>query len=118
MGTGSASREFLYVDDAARAIILASEKYNKPDPVNIGAGNEIAIRKLVEIIAEYTGFRGEIIWDTSKPDGQPRRGLDVSRAEREFGFKAEIGFEDGLKKTIEWYQNNYSKIQSGFNDHC
>ncbi len=117
-GTGSASREFLYVDDAARAIILASEKYNKPDPVNIGAGNEIAIRKLVEIIAEYTGFRGEIIWDTSKPDGQPRRGLDVSRAEREFGFKAEIGFEDGLKKTIEWYKNNYSKIQSGFNDHC
>ncbi len=117
-GTGSASREFLYVDDAARAIILATEKYNKPDPVNIGAGNEIAIRKLVEIIAEYTGFRGEIIWDTSKPDGQPRRGLDVSRAEREFGFRAEIGFEDGLKKTIEWYQNNYSQIQPGFNDHC
>jgi GDP-L-fucose synthase len=117
-GTGSASREFLYVDDAARAIILATEKYNKPDPVNIGAGNEIAIRNLVEIIAECTGFRGDIIWDTSKPDGQPRRGLDVSRAEREFGFKAEIGFEDGLKRTIEWYQNNYTRLQSGFNDHC
>lgn len=117
-GTGSASREFLYVDDAARAIILATERYNKPDPVNIGAGNEIPIRKLVEIIARYTGFRGDIIWDTSKPDGQPRRGLDVSRAEREFGFRAEIGFEDGLKRSIEWYLNNYSQIQPGFNDHC
>lgn len=117
-GTGSASREFLYVDDAARAIVLAAERYNKPDPVNIGAGNEISIKKLVEIIAKYTGFNGEIYWDTSKPDGQPRRGLDVSRAEREFGFKATTSFEDGLKRTIEWYQESIGFIAPEGNDHC
>jgi len=117
-GTGSASREFLYVDDAARAIVLAAERYNKPDPVNIGAGNEISIKKLVEIIAKYTGFNGEIYWDTSKPDGQPRRGLDVSRAEREFGFKATTSFEDGLKRTIEWYQESIGFIAPEGNAHC
>jgi GDP-L-fucose synthase len=103
-GTGSASREFLYVDDAARAIILATENYNKSDPVNIGSGNEISIRDLVTIIAEYTGYEGEISWDASKPDGQPRRCLDIGKAKREFGFTARISFREGLKKTIEWYK--------------
>ncbi len=117
-GTGSASREFLYVDDAARAIVLAAEKYNKSDPVNIGAGNEISIKKLVEIIANYTGFKGKIHWDTSKPDGQPRRGLDVSRAESEFGFRASTSFEDGLKRTIEWYQMSMNFKSPDVNDHC
>lgn len=117
-GTGSASREFLYVDDAARAIVLATERYNKPDPVNIGAGNEISIKKLVEIIATFTGFRGEIYWDTSKPDGQPRRGLDVSRAEKEFGFRASTSFEDGLKRTIEWYQKSIGFVSPEGHDHC
>lgn len=102
-GTGKASREFLYVEDAAEAIILATEKHNKPDPVNIGAGFEIKIKDLVELIAKLTGFRGKIIWDTTKPDGQPRRMLDVSRAEKEFGFRSKTPFEEGLKKTIEWY---------------
>ncbi len=104
-GTGAASREFLFVDDAARVIVLAAQKYDKPDPVNIGSCMEITIKELVDLIAELTDFEGEIIWDTSKPDGQPRRMLDVSVAEREFGFKAKVGFEEGLKKTIEWYLN-------------
>lgn len=102
-GTGEASREFLYVLDAAEAIILATEKYNKPDPVNIGAGFEIKIKKLVELIAKLTGYQGKITWDTTKPDGQPRRMLDVSKAEKEFGFRAKTSFEEGLKRTIEWY---------------
>jgi GDP-L-fucose synthase len=102
-GTGAASREFLYVGDCARAIVLAAERYDKPDPVNIGAGREISIRELVERIAELTDFRGEIVWDASKPDGQPRRCLDVSRAEREFGFRATTDFVEGLQKTIDWY---------------
>jgi len=102
-GTGAASREFLFVDDAARAIVLAAQKYDKPDPVNIGSCMEITIKELVDLIAKQTEFNGEIVWDTSKPDGQPRRMLDVSVAEREFGFKAKVGFEEGLKKTIEWY---------------
>jgi GDP-L-fucose synthase len=105
-GTGSASREFLYVEDAARAIILASEQYNKPDPVNIGAGKEISIKDLVSTIQKYTGFAGEIRWDTSKPDGQPRRCLVTSRAKEEFGFEAKVSFDEGLKRTIEWYMNN------------
>ena len=104
-GTGKASREFLYVEDAARAISLATEKYNKPESVNIGAGFEIKIKDLVELIAELTGFKGEIVWDTSKPDGQPRRCLDVSKAKEEFGFEAKVDFREGLKKTIEWYKN-------------
>jgi GDP-L-fucose synthase len=117
-GTGKASREFLYVDDAARAVVMAAERYNKSDPVNIGAGNEISIKDLVSIIARYTGFKGEIYWETSKPDGQPRRGLDVSRAEKEFGFKAEIPFEEGLKRTIEWYKENSEELFPVVNDHC
>jgi GDP-L-fucose synthase len=102
-GTGSASREFLYVDDCAEAIVLASEKYNKSEPVNIGSGMEISIKDLILLIARLTGFEGEIKWDSSKPDGQPRRCLDVSRARDEFGFAAKMGFEEGLKKMIEWY---------------
>jgi GDP-L-fucose synthase len=102
-GTGKPTREFLYVEDAAEGILLATEKYNKPDPVNLGAGFEISIKDLIELIARLTSFKGEIIWDTSKPDGQPRRMLDTSKAEREFGFKAKTTFEEGLKKTIDWY---------------
>ena len=102
-GTGAASREFLYVEDAARGIVRAAESYDKPDPVNLGAGMEITIRDLVDLISELTEFEGEIVWDTSKPDGQPRRMLDVSAAEREFGFRATVEFREGLKKTIEWY---------------
>ena len=103
-GTGKATREFLYVEDAAEGIILAIERYNKQEPVNLGSGFEISIRDLVELIAEIAGFNGEIRWDTSKPDGQPRRCLDVSKAKKEFGFEAEVGFREGLKKTIEWYR--------------
>ena len=103
-GTGKATREFLYAGDAAEGILLAAEKYNNPDPVNIGAGFEISIKDLVDLIVKLTGFKGNIIWDSSKPDGQPRRCLDTSRAEREFGFRAKTGFEEGLKKTVEWYR--------------
>ena len=102
-GTGSASREFLYVEDAADAIALATERYDGADPVNIGAGREIAIRELVEQIARLCGFDGEVRWDASQPDGQPRRMLDVSRAKALFGFEARTGFEDGLRATIEWF---------------
>ena len=105
-GTGQASREFLYVKDAVEGIMLAAENYNKPDPVNIGAGFEIKIKDLVDLIADYTGFGGEIVWDTSKPDGQPRRCLDTTKAEKEFGFKAKMPFKEGLKRTIEWYKEN------------
>lgn len=103
-GTGKATREFLYVEDAAEGILLATEKYNKSDPVNIGAGFEISIKDLVELIIKLTGFKGKIVWDSSKPDGQPRRCLDTTRAEKEFDFKARTSFEEGLKKTIEWYR--------------
>jgi len=103
-GTGRASREFLYVEDAARAIGLATERYDDAEPVNLGAGFEISIRDLVELIARLTGFAGEIRWDATKPDGQPRRSLDTSRAERSFGFRATTGFEEGLRRTIEWYR--------------
>ena len=103
-GTGKATREFLYVEDAAEGIILATEKYNKPEPVNLGSGFEISIKELAELIAELVGFDGEIKWDTTKPDGQPRRCLDVSKAWKEFGFKAKTDFREGLKKTIEWYK--------------
>lgn len=102
-GTGKPTREFLYVEDAAEGILLATERYNKPDPVNLGTGFEIAISDLVELIVKLTGFKGEIIWDKTKPDGQPRRMLDTTRAFKEFGFKAKVGFEKGLKKTINWY---------------
>ena len=103
-GTGKASREFLYVEDAAEAIVLATEKYDKPEPLNIGAGFEIKIKDLVSLVVELTGFRGEIAWDSTKPDGQPRRRLDVSRAEKEIGFKAKTDFREGLRRTIEWYK--------------
>jgi GDP-L-fucose synthase len=103
-GTGKASREFLYVEDAAEAIILATERYNKSEPVNIGAGFEISIKALVELIVELTGFQGKITWDTTKPDGQPRRMLDTSKARNEFGFKATTDFREGLTKTIAWYK--------------
>jgi GDP-L-fucose synthase len=102
-GTGEASREFLYVEDAAEAIILATEKYNKSAPVNLGAGFEIQIKDLVGLIAKLTGFKGNIIWDDTKPDGQPRRKLDTNLAFKEFGFKAKTPFEQGLRKTIDWY---------------
>jgi GDP-L-fucose synthase len=102
-GTGKASREFLYVEDAAEGILLAAEKYNKPDPVNLGAGREITIKELAHQIAKLTGYQGKIIFDVSKPDGQPRRCLDTSKAKREFGFESKTELEEGLKKTIEWY---------------
>jgi GDP-L-fucose synthase len=105
-GTGEVSREFLYVEDCAEGILLATEKYNKPDPVNLGVGKEIKIKDLVQMIANLTEFKGKIIWDTSKPDGQPRRCLDTTKAEREFGFKAKTTFEEGLRKTIEWYRSH------------
>jgi len=105
-GTGKATREFLYVEDAAEGIILAAEGYNKSDPVNIGAGFEIAIKDLVELIVKLTGFKGKIAWDSSKPDGQPRRLLDTTKAYKEFGFKAKTEFEEGLKRTIGWYVGN------------
>ncbi|MBU4444718.1 GDP-L-fucose synthase [bacterium] len=104
-GTGKPSREFIYVEDAAEGILLAAEKYNKSDPVNIGAGFEKTIKDLVNLIVKLTGFKGKVIWDTSKPDGQPRRMLDTSKAKNEFGFKSRTSFEVGLKKTIEWYGN-------------
>lgn len=102
-GTGKVSREFVYVEDAAEAVALATEKYDKPDPVNIGAGFEITIKDLIALICRLMDFKGEIRWDATKPDGQPRRMLDISRAEREFGFRAKTSFEEGLKKTIAWY---------------
>ncbi len=103
-GTGSATREFLYVDDAAEGILLAAERYNKPAPVNLGTGAEISIAELVRMIANLSGFSGEIHWDASKPDGQPRRCLDVSRAEKEFGFRASVSLDEGLRRTVEWYR--------------
>lgn len=105
-GTGNASREFLYVEDAARGIVLAAEKYNKSDPVNLGAGFEIKIKDLIKLICQLMNFKGKIIWDKSKPDGQPKRMLDVSRAKKEFGFWAKTRFKDGLRKTIRWYTAN------------
>ena len=105
-GTGSVSREFIYVADATEAILLATEHYNGSEPVNIGAGFEITIKELVEKIARFTGFKGEIRWNTSKPDGQPRRRLDVSRAKKLFGFEAKTDFDKGLKATIDWYRQH------------
>ncbi|GJM15331.1 MAG: GDP-L-fucose synthase [Thermodesulfobacteriota bacterium] len=105
-GTGSASREFLYVEDAAQAIVLATEKYDKSDPVNLGSGKEVIIKDLVNMIKDMVGFEGEVVWDTSKPDGQPKRMLDVTKAEKEFDFKAKTDFEEGLYKTISWYREN------------
>jgi GDP-L-fucose synthase len=104
-GTGKATREFLYVEDAARAIVLATKRYDKPEPVNIGAGFEISIRDLAQKIKTLVGFKGSIKWDRSKPDGQPRRMLDTSKAKKEFGFAAETSFDTGLRETIDWYES-------------
>jgi GDP-L-fucose synthase len=104
-GTGAASREFIYVDDAAQGIVLGTELYEDGEPVNIGTGREITIRELVGLIAQLTDFQGEIRWDSSKPDGQPRRGLDTSRARDRFGFVASTQLEDGLRQTIAWYRD-------------
>jgi GDP-L-fucose synthase len=103
-GTGRPTREFIYVDDCAEGIVLAVEKYDKPEPVNLGSGAEISIKKLAELIVKLTGFQGRIVWDPTKPDGQPRRMIDTSLAQKEFGFKARTTFEDGLSRTIEWYK--------------
>ncbi|HKR56756.1 MAG TPA: NAD-dependent epimerase/dehydratase family protein, partial [Gemmatimonadales bacterium] len=108
-GTGSPTREFLYVDDCAEAVALAAERYDGDEPANLGSGEEISIRQLAEKIAGLAGFKGRIRWDASKPDGQPRRALDVSRAERLFGFKATTSLDDGLRRTIDWYQRNLKK---------
>jgi GDP-L-fucose synthase len=110
-GTGSATREFLYVDDAANGIALAAERYDGPEPVNLGVGHEISIRDLVGVITRLTGFTGEVRWDTTKPDGQPRRALDTSRAREWFGFEAGTSFEDGLRETIAWYER--SRVTAG-----
>jgi len=105
-GTGKATREFLYVEDCAEGILLAAEKYNEPEPVNLGSGFEISIKELVELISELMEFDGEIRWDTTKPDGQPRRCLDVSKAKEKFGFEAKTDLKEGLRRTIDWYVNN------------
>lgn len=105
-GTGEPTREFLYVEDAAEGLLDATEAYDKSDPVNLGSGHEISIKNLIELIADLTGFEGDIEWDTSKPDGQPRRRLDTSRAEQEFNWTAETGLKEGLRETIEWYEDN------------
>ena len=107
-GDGSPTREFLYVEDAAEGILLATEKYNQPDAVNLGSGREISIKDLAELIRQLTGFEGRLVWDTSKPNGQPRRALDTSRAEKYFGFKARTDFELGLRRTIDWYRAHRS----------
>jgi GDP-L-fucose synthase len=103
-GDGSPTREFLYVDDAAEGVWLATQRYDDPEPVNLGTGEEISIRELAELIAELTGYNGAIVWDTTKPNGQPRRKLDVTRAEERFGFRATTPLRDGLRKTVDWYR--------------
>jgi GDP-L-fucose synthase len=105
-GTGTPSREFLHARDCAEGILLAAERYDKPDPANLGTGREISIKNLLAMIARLTGFPGEVVWDTSQPDGQPRRCLDVTRAEREFGFRARIALEEGIRETIDWYMRH------------
>jgi GDP-L-fucose synthase len=109
-GTGKASREFLYVDDCAEAVVSAAAKYNESEPVNIGTGNEIKISELLELIARLTNFQGEIRWQSDKPDGQPRRRLDVSRAFEKFGFRAQMLLEEGLRRTVEWYETSRDVI--------
>lgn len=110
-GTGSPTREFLYAGDAAEGILLAAERYNGSEPVNLGSGMEISIKELVNLITRLTGFDGEIVWDTSKPDGQPRRALDTQRAFEYFGFKAQMPFEEGLRRSIDWFKENQDKIE-------
>lgn len=112
-GTGRATREFLYAEDAAEGIVLATESYNGSEPINLGAGFEISIRELAELIVKVTGFSGTIEWDDTKPDGQPRRSLDTSRARRQFGFKARTSFEAGLRNTVAWYREHRHQVQPG-----
>jgi GDP-L-fucose synthase len=109
-GTGKPTREFLYVADAAEGILMAAERYNGAQPVNLGSGMEISIHDLVHLIARLAGFMGRIVWDTSKPDGQPRRWLDTSRAEQLFGFRAQTSFEEGLQATVEWYRQALTSL--------
>ena len=109
-GTGSASREFIYVEDAARGIVMAAELHEGPEPVNLGVGSEIAVRDLVGLIVELTGFAGDVQWDTSKPDGQPRRALDTTRAAQGFGFEAQTPFRDGLRAAIGWYESMIKEL--------
>jgi GDP-L-fucose synthase len=109
-GSGIPTREFLYVEDAADGILAAAERYDGSEPVNLGTGNEISIKGLAELIAKRTGFGGRFIWNTTKPDGQPRRALDVSRAEKEFGWRAQVPFEEGLRKTVAWYLESRSRL--------
>ena len=109
-GDGSPTREFLYVEDCARGFVLAAERYDSPEPVNLGAGFEISMRDLAALIQRLTGYSGQIRWDASRPNGQPRRCLDVSRARQQFGFEAQTGFEDGLRQTIAWYRENRERI--------
>jgi len=115
-GTGKATREFLYVEDAARGIVMAAERYDGPEPVNLGAGFEISIRELIHEIVDIVGFEGEIRWDTSKPDGQPRRCLDVTRAAEYFGFRAEMPFKEGLKRTIDWFASHREDVERAIQD--
>ena len=112
-GTGKATREFLYAEDAAEGIVLATEKYNKAAPINLGAGFEISIKSLVELICEVTGFDGRIEWDVSKPDGQPRRWLDTAKAKKEFGFEPRIDFREGIRKTVAWYAKERHRLLKG-----
>jgi len=112
-GTGRATREFLYVEDAAEGIVLAAERYNSSEPVNLGAGFEISIKDLITLIVELTSFKGDVLWDKTKPDGQPRRCLDTERASEEFGFTAEVEFRTGLLKTIDWYREERQKMIKG-----
>lgn len=109
-GDGSPTREFFYAGDAALGIVMAAERYNSSEPVNLGSGMEISIKDLAEMVARLTGFEGDIVWDTSKPNGQPRRGLDTNRAREYFGFEAQMPFEEGLKRTIEWFKENQDRI--------
>ena len=110
-GDGSPTREFLYVEDAADAIVTAAEKYNGDLPVNLGSGYEISIKNLAEMIVKMTGFDGALTWQTDKPNGQPRRGLDVSRAKKFFGWSAQVPFKEGMRRTIEWFRENQNKIR-------
>ena len=112
-GDGSPTREFLYVEDCAEAIVLATERYDQPEPVNVGAGFEVSIKEVVDLVVELTGYRGRVVWDTSKPNGQPRRKLDVSRAERAFGFKARTDFREGLARTVSAYREQRRLATSG-----
>lgn len=116
-GDGSPTREFLYVDDAAEAIVLAAELYDSPEPMNLGSGHEVNIRQLSDVLSEMTGYRGEIVWDTNQPNGQPRRLLDVSRAASEIGFRAKMSLQEGLRITVDWFQASRAGGGSTFHDH-